>query len=95
MVPRANYLDPRRSQTDDYKSIDQVARDLGVNRRVVDYALQCLEEERAGDVITNSRGTLLTREQIALVRQNLTEQGYFRLPPIGYHVSYDIARDRC
>ena len=92
MVPRANYLDPRRSQTDDYKSIDRAARDLGVHRRAVDYALQCLEEERAGDVITSSRGTLLTREQIALVRQSLTERGYFRLPPTDYHVSYDIAR---
>lgn len=91
MIPRANYLDPRRSQTDDYKSIGRAARDLGV-QKVVDYALKYLGEERVGDIITDSRGTLLTREQIALVRQSLTERGYFRLSPTDYHVSYNIAR---
>lgn len=92
MVSRANYLDPRRSQTDDYKSIGRAARDLGVHRKAVDHALKYLGEERVGDIITDSRGTLLTREQIALVRQSLTERGYFRSPPTDYHVSYDIAR---
>lgn len=92
MVSRANYLDPRRSQTDDYKSIGRAARDLGVHRKTVDHALKYLGEERVGDIITDSRGTLLTREQIALVRQSLTERGYFRSPPTDYHVSYDIAR---